>query len=126
MRTEAFDPVTHLRTLLHEVWNDRAVGTIEKYYAEDVKVEAASGRRLRTTDELRTEVLERLGAFPDLAVTIEEMITVEDGDGYRSSIAYSATGTHNGPSKYGAASGSDSDYSRLLPPNAVTGGGVRR
>lgn len=107
VRTEAFDPVTHLRTLLHEVWNDRAVGTIEKYYAEDVKVEAASGRRLRTTDELRTEVLERLGAFPDLAVTIEEMIVVEDGDGYRSSIVYSATGTHNGPSKYGAVSGTE-------------------
>jgi hypothetical protein len=100
-----FDAAAHLTTLVDDLWNDRAVGAIDDYYAEDVVVEAASGRRLRDTTELRAEVLERLGAFPDLTVTVDDVMIVADGDGYDSSVAYTATGTHAAPSKYGTASG---------------------
>lgn len=123
---DGFDPAAYLESLVDELWNDRSVGAIGDYYAEDVVVEAASGRRLRTTDELRTEVLGRLGAFPDLDVTIDDMMVVEEDDGYNSSIAYTATGTHAGPSKYGSASGTEVTFTGLLNQKLRNVGGAWR
>jgi predicted ester cyclase len=105
VRPGAFDPVSHLSEGAITVWNDRSVGALEDYYAADVSIEAPSGRDLRGVDELRAEVLERLAAFPDLTFRIDELLVVDDGPGYDSSMAFTATGTHAGPSKYGSATG---------------------
>lgn len=121
-----FSPAVYLENLVDALWNDHSVGAIEEYYAEDVVVEAASGRRLRTTDELRTEVLERQGAFPDLEVTVDDMMIVDDGAGYNSSIAYTARGTHAGPSKYGSHSGKQVTFTGLLNQKLRKVGGTWR
>jgi hypothetical protein len=110
---DGIDPAEHLAGVVHEVWNERSVGAVERHYAEDVVVEAASGRRLRDVSELRTEVLERLGAFPDLELTIDDVLTASAGSGYDSSIAYTATGTHAGPSRYGTGSGRSVTFTGL-------------
>jgi hypothetical protein len=123
---DGFDPAVYLENLVDTLWNDHSVGAIEDYYAEDVVIEAASGRRLRTTEELQAEVLERQGAFPDLEVTIDNVMIVDDGAGYNSSIAYTATGTHAGPSKYGSRSGKRVTFTGLLNQKLRKVGGTWR
>lgn len=114
VRSGAFDPVSHLLECADAVWNDRSVGRLNDYYASDVTVEAPSGRNLRGVTELRSEVLERLAAFPDLEFSIDELLVVEDGLGYDSSMAFTITGTHAGPSKYGSATGEDVSFTGIV------------
>jgi len=109
-----FDPGAYLEEITHELWNDRSVGILEDHYSEDVVVEAASGRRLRDVTELRSEVLERLAAFPNLELTIDDTIVVAEESGYNSSIAYTVTGTHAGPSKYGSATGKSVTFTGII------------
>jgi hypothetical protein len=123
---EGFDPVDHLRGLVDDLWNDHSVGRIDDYYAEDVVVEAASGRRLRDTAELRAEVLERLSAFPDLEVTVDEVLVVARNGGYDTSVAYTATGTHAAPSKYGSTDGRQITFTGIVNQKLRRVGGVWR
>jgi predicted ester cyclase len=109
-----FDPVVFLQELTHRIWNERSIGAIKDYYAEDVVIEAASGRSLRDVTALRDDVLQRQAAFPDLELTIEDMMVVEEEGGYNSSIAYRVSATHDGPSRYGAASGQPVTYTGIV------------
>jgi hypothetical protein len=53
-------------------------------------------------------------------------MVVEEDDGYNSSIAYTATGTHAGPSKYGSASGTEVTFTGLLNQKLRNVGGAWR
>lgn len=111
---DEFDPDGYLRDLVDTVWNDRSIGALEQYYAEDVVVEAASGRSLRDVSALRDDVLQRLAAFPDATLEVEDVLVVPTDEGYDSSLAYRITATHDGPSKYGTASGTDVRFTGLI------------
>jgi hypothetical protein len=114
VRAGGVDPVARLLSATDAVWNDRSVGALSDYYADDVRVEAASGRDRRGVDQLRDEVLARLSAFPDLTVEVDELLVVEDGPGYDSSTAYTVTGTHAGPSRYGSATDVPVSYTGIV------------
>jgi predicted ester cyclase len=112
--TDGFDPAAYLRELTRQIWNERSIGAIEDYYAEDVVVEAASGRSLRDVTALRDDVLQRQAAFPDLELTVEDLMVVEEDGGYNSSVAYRVSATHDGPSRYGNASGQPVTYTGIV------------
>jgi predicted ester cyclase len=109
-----FDPAAFLLDLADTVWNERSVGALDEYYAEDVVVEAASGRSLRDVTALRDDVLQRQAAFPDLELTVEDLMVVEEDGGYNSSMAYRISATHDGPSKYGTASGTPVTFTGIV------------
>jgi predicted ester cyclase len=84
------------------IWNRRQIGEVERFFASRYRERGPGGRVLFGREELQTDVLSLMGAFPDLQMHIDDVFW--DGDqrrGYRSSMRWTLLGTNTGPSAYG-------------------------
>lgn len=90
-----------IRQSTEEIWDEKLVGRIYDYYAEDVVVHGPGGD-ITGSEALVRNTLERLTAFPDTEMKIFKVIW--DGnpeDGYLTSMLRTITATNTGPSSYG-------------------------
>jgi len=89
-----------------EIWEDRGIGgKLEKYYAADCLVRAATGL---TPDNsgVTAQTLQTLHQFPDRQLVGEEVIWAEYGDGsFLSSHRLISVMRHQGDGSYGGATG---------------------
>ncbi len=89
-----------------EIWEDRGIGgKLEKYYAADCLVRAATGL---TPDNsgVTAQTLQTLHQFPDRQLVGEEVIWAEYGDGsFLSSHRLISVMRHQGNGSYGGATG---------------------
>lgn len=108
--SEAFNPENFLRRMLQDVWNRRLLNTVRNYFAESVRLESASMRRLNGWNDYQTYVLTLLSSFPDLRITVEHVCSVGDATGgYRTATRWRMRGTHTGYGIYGEPTGQPID-----------------
>lgn len=92
--------------ITREIWEDRGIGgKLERYYAPDVLVRAATGL---TADNagVTAQTLQTLHQFPDRQLVGEDVIWSDGGDGsFLSSHRLSSVMHHQGDGSYGTATG---------------------
>jgi predicted ester cyclase len=91
----SYDLAALSRRWFVEVWNRRNVGVIDELTGTPFLIHGLSeDRQLRDNkDDFRRFHAMFTGAFPDLKVTVEDVLV----DGDRSAVRLSFTGTHMGP-----------------------------
>ncbi|WP_152040187.1 ester cyclase [Salinigranum salinum] len=89
----------------HEIWDQKLVGKIYDYYADDVVVHAAGGD-IVGSEALVQDTLARLHAFPETEMNIEKVIWEGNPeDGYYTSMVRTITAENTGPTEYGPPTG---------------------
>jgi predicted ester cyclase len=66
---------------------------------------ASSDRNIHGRGDYKQDILARLAAFPDGALTVDEVVVLPDSLGHRVSVRWRFDGTHLGPSFYGPPTG---------------------
>lgn len=98
------DPVSFVYDTLNTIWNQKMVGAIYELFVSGIRVNRSCREELYGREALMIDIIERLAAFPDLRLTIENVIWQgSDEQGYRVSIRMTFTGHNLGVSRYGAA-----------------------
>lgn len=100
-----FDPVDFARRAMHEIWNWRLLNKVRDYYAETLRAEGPSLRRINGHNDYQGFVLALLAPFPDLAVNIERSTRTDTSNGWRVALRWRMTGTHSGFGIYGEPTG---------------------
>jgi len=98
---EELDVDRMIRQSTREIWDEKMVGKIYDYYADDVVVHGAGGD-IEGPEPLVQDTLARLNAFPDTEMEIIKLIW--DGnpeDGYYTSMVRTITAENTGPTEYG-------------------------
>lgn len=89
----------------HEIWDQKLVGKIYDYYADDVLVHAAGGD-IEGSEALVQDTLARLHAFPDTEMNIRKVIWEGNPEeGYYTSMVRTITAENTGPTEYGPPTG---------------------
>ncbi|MEO1165725.1 MAG: ester cyclase [Chloroflexota bacterium] len=122
--TDIFEPENFLRRMVQDVWNRRLLNTVRDYFAESVRLESASMRRLNGWNDYQTYILTLLSPFPDLRMTVEHFCAVPDASGgYRTATRWRMRGTHTGYGIYGEPTGQPIDIlgvsHHLIVDNAI-------
>lgn len=101
-----FDAADFARRVMHEIWNWRLLNKVREYYAETLRAEGPSLRRMNGHNEYQGFALALLAPFPDLAFTIERSTCCGDGEkGWRVALRWRMQGTHSGYGNYGEPTG---------------------
>ena len=100
------DKINNVRQFVHAVydtiWNRRNFSAINKAYSSSVEFEGSTGRKFKGVLQLRKFIISILAAFPDLALSIEDLYWMGNTkDGYLVSVRWGAVGTHKGNGSYG-------------------------
>jgi hypothetical protein len=93
-----------------EIWEDRGIETLNRYYAPDIVVRSPSGVVIGNQGVIGA-TMATLAEFPDRTLLGEDVIWSGDEDsGFLSSHRILSTATHTGDGIYGAASGATFRY----------------
>ena len=94
----------------HEIWEERSVAALHRYYAPDVPVRSPASLVLGNRDVIAA-TLATLAEFPDRVLLGEDVIWSGDEDaGFLSSHRILSTATHLGDGVYGGATGTRLRY----------------
>ena len=97
---DGFDPDAFARSIHDNVWNRDGSAVVEHYDA-DMRFEGTTDREFTGTGAYRDHANELRGAFPDLALQVDEVYWMgNDADGWLISTRWSAEGTHSGNTIY--------------------------
>ncbi len=100
------EPERLMRRSLHDIWNRRLLGHIDRYYAPNVVCYTTGNRVLYGRGDYRYNLLALLAAFPDALVQIDHICSLPNGEeSYRVATRWTLLGTHTGPGWYGAPTG---------------------
>lgn len=100
------DLAGYLRHAQHEIWNWRNVAAVDDVYSPELCIHGPSGREYYGRGEYKSFVISLLAMFPDLAMHVDDVYFMGNpGDGYLSSVRWSAVGTHRGHGAYGPPTG---------------------
>ncbi|MBV9282101.1 MAG: ester cyclase [Chloroflexi bacterium] len=84
------------------IWNGRQIGEVERYFAPHYRERGPGSRAVFGREELQTDIISLLGAFPDLRLYVDDVFWEGDSEGgARSSTRWTLLGTNTGPSAYG-------------------------
>ncbi|MCL4249555.1 MAG: ester cyclase [Anaerolineae bacterium] len=116
------DRVRFVQDTLNAIWNQKMVGSIYATFASGVRVHRSCQDDLFGQEALVVDTIERLAAFPDLRLTIDDIIWQGSQEqGYRVSISMNFAGHNLGVSRYGAATQREIDQSVLLSGRIANG-----
>lgn len=116
------DPTAFVHETLNTIWNQKMVGAIYQTFASGVRIRRSCREDLYGQEALMTEVIERLAAFPDLQLTIEDLIWQgSEAPGYQVSLRMHFSGHNQGVSRYGAATNREVSQSVLMNARIVSG-----
>jgi predicted ester cyclase len=102
-----------------EIWEDRGISTLQKYYAPDIKVRSSASVVTGNQDVIAA-TMATLAEFPDRRLLGEDVIwcgTPEEG--LLSSHRLISTATHSRPGVYGAPTGKKLQYRILADCHAI-------
>jgi predicted ester cyclase len=98
-------PPDYILGITREIWEDRGIGTLHRYYAPDIAVRSPAGVVVGNQGVIAA-TMSTLAEFPDRTLLGEDVIWCNDGaDGFLSSHRLLSSATHLGDGAYGAASG---------------------
>ena len=84
------------------IWNRRQFGEVERFFAPRYRERGPGGRALFGREELQTDIVSLMGAFPDLRMHIDDVFWDDnERGGCRSSTRWTLLGANTGPSVYG-------------------------
>jgi len=108
---DTFDDLPdYILGITKEIWEDRGLATLHRYYAPDVIVRSPAGVVQGNTDVIGA-TMATLAEFPDRQLLGEDVIWSGDEDeGFLSSHRIVSTATHRGDGVYGKASGATYTY----------------
>lgn len=90
-----------VRRCRHDVWNRRMVGHVDRYYASNAVVHAASDRELYGPGDVKQDVLAHLAMLPDARMHVDEVYWNEDAAGAQHvAVRWTLVGTNTGQSRY--------------------------
>jgi steroid delta-isomerase-like uncharacterized protein len=81
-----------IRRMIDEVWNQKNLAAVENFAAADCIGHAPTGVDVRGPDGIRQNVTRFITAFPDLHLTIEDMIA----EGDKVVMRFTSRGTQRG------------------------------
>ncbi len=88
------------------IWNRRQLGEVARFFAPRYRERGPGGRALFGREELQTDIVSLIGAFPDLRMHIDDVFWDDDRrGGCRSSTRWTLLGANTGPSAYGSPTG---------------------
>ena len=95
-----------VRRCFHEIWNQRLLNKIDKYYLKKYNCHTTSARNLYGLGGLKGLVLSLLGTFPDAVMTVDHFYFMgNEKDGHTTMTRWNLQGTHKGPGPYGQPTG---------------------
>ncbi len=112
---EGFDPSfttpeEYILGITREIWEDRGIATLHRYYAPDVLVRSPGGN-IVGNQAVIAATMATLAEIPDRQLLGEDVIWCDDGHGgFLSSHRIISTGTHTGDGVYGSATGTRFRY----------------
>lgn len=116
------DLAGYLRHAQHEIWNWRNVAAVDDVYSPELRIHGPSGREYYGRGEYKSFVISLLAMFPDLAMHVDDVYFMGNpGDGYLSSVRWSAVGTHRGHGAYGPPTGRRVQLWGILQQRIVDG-----
>lgn len=122
-RMKGFDPKwkdlpDYILGVTHEIWEQRQIHTLHRYYADDIIVRSPASVVVGN-DGVIAATLATLAEFPDRQLLGEDVIWCgDDTQGFLSSHRLLSTATHANPGVYGAPTGKPMRY-RILADCAV-------
>lgn len=103
---EGMEPAEHLvRTMFGRVWNWRRLDLIGDFYSPAAVVEISTARKLHGPQAVRHNLLEWLGGFSDLALTVCHTMSNRRAGGVMTAARWRLDGTHDGPGRWGEPTG---------------------
>lgn len=115
------DPTDYILKITKEIWEDRGIATLHRYYAQDIVVRSPASVVVGNQDVIAA-TMATLAEFPDRQLFGEDVIWCEDGgeaDGFLSSHRIISTATHAGDGAYGPATGKALRYRIIADCHAV-------
>ena len=112
---DGFDPkfadfVDYIIRITHEIWEEKSIGKLYDYYANNVEVHT-SGETLYGRDAVLAGTIATLAAYPDRRLYGDEVIWGgNDKQGFYSSHRLTHTGTNRGWTQYGPPTGNRVEY----------------
>ena len=98
-------PEAYILGVTREIWEDRGVATLHRFYAPDIVVRSPASVVVGNAGVIAA-TMATLAEFPDRALLGEDVIWSDDGaGGFLSSHRILSTATHLGDGAYGAATG---------------------
>lgn len=102
----ASDPEGFVYAMLHNIWNCRMLGALERYAAPQLCAHTPGFRTTYGLGHHRAFILGLLAAFPDLALVVDHQCSLGDERaGYRVATRWFVNATHDGPGPLGPPSG---------------------
>ena len=102
----AFDAAGFAAAFFQNVWNRRMLGEIGRRCAAHVVLHGPTDRVYHGTSQYKAFVLSLLAAFPDLAMTVEDLYWMgNEAEGFLVSVRWEAQATHAGHGVYGPPTG---------------------
>lgn len=107
---DGFDPLfgdlpDYILKITREIWEDRGVATLRRYYAPDIAMRTSQGV-VRGNEAVINGTLATIAEFPDRQLLGEDVIWSGDArEGFLSSHRVLSTGTHTGFGVFGAPTG---------------------
>jgi hypothetical protein len=123
MAMKGFDPKfkdlpDYIIGITKEIWEDRKISTLHRYYADDMAVRSPASVVLGNKNVI-SATMATLAEFPDRALLGEDVIwSGSDEEGFLSSHRLLSTATHTRSGMYGEATGRKLSY-RILADCAV-------
>lgn len=103
-------PTDYILGITKEIWEDRGIATLHRYYAKDIIVRSPSGVVVGNQGVI-SATMATLAEFPDRTLLGEDVIWSDDGaGGFLSSHRILSTATHHGHGVYGAPTGKKLRY----------------
>lgn len=103
---EGMEPAEHLvRAMFHRVWNWRRLDLIGDYYSPAAVIETSTARKLHGPRALRHHILEWLGGFSDIALTVCHTMSNKRAGGVMVATRWRLDGIHDGPGRWGEPTG---------------------
>ena len=98
------DPVDFIIGITREIWEDRKIHALHKYYTDSVPVRSPGSIVVGKTDVIAA-TMATLAEFPDRVLLAEDVIWSGDSTAFLSSHRILSTATHLGHGAFGAPTG---------------------
>jgi len=114
-RMNGFDPkfkdfVDYIIRITHEIWEEKAIGSLYDYYANTIQIHT-SGGTIYGRESVMAGTIATLAAFPDRRLYGDEVIWGgDDTVGFYSSHRLTHAGTNRGWTKYSAPTNNKVEY----------------